>query len=142
MAHTLLSTRPMGSATSRTTSSVMSVVTPEARLGQAIQSPPMQRVGVLELDSFYPAKERFELAMRLNNLLAAPGFQVWMKGQPLDVGSLLYTDSGKPRVAIVSIRCAAGPGGQTSMTSGQTTRKSSASARARRSKSRPVRVSP
>ena len=70
---------------------------------QSIQSPPVQRVGVLELDSFYPAKERFELAMRLNNLLAAPGFQVWMKGQPLDVGSLLYTDSGKPRVAIVSI---------------------------------------
>ncbi len=70
---------------------------------QAIQSPPVQRVGVLELDSFYPAKDRFELAMRLNNLLAAPGFQVWMKGQPLDVGSLLYTPAGKPRVAIVSI---------------------------------------
>jgi hypothetical protein len=70
---------------------------------QAIQSPPMQRVGVLELDSFYPAKDRFELAMRLNNLLAAPGFQVWMKGQPLDVGALLHTESGKPRVAVVSI---------------------------------------
>jgi len=70
---------------------------------QAIQSPPMQRVGVLELDSFYPAKDRFELAMRLNNLLAAPGFQIWMKGQPLDVGALLHTESGKPRVAVVSI---------------------------------------
>jgi hypothetical protein len=70
---------------------------------QTIQSPPVQRVGVLELDSFYPAKERFELAMRLNNLLAAPGFQVWMKGQPLDVGALLHTPAGKPRVAIVSI---------------------------------------
>jgi hypothetical protein len=70
---------------------------------QSIQSPPVQRIGVLDLDSFYPAKERFELAMRLNNLLAAPGFQVWMKGQPMDVGSLLYTASGKPRVAIVSI---------------------------------------
>ena len=70
---------------------------------QLIQSPPIQRVGVLELDSFYPAKDRFELAMQLNNLLAAPGFQVWMKGQPLDIGSLLHTDSGKPRVAVVSI---------------------------------------
>ena len=70
---------------------------------QMIQSPPVQRVGVLELDSFYPARERFELAMRLNNLLAAPGFQVWMKGQPLDIGALLYTETGKPRVAVVSI---------------------------------------
>ena len=70
---------------------------------QAIQSPPIERVGVLELDSFYPAKARFELAMRLNNLLAAPGFQIWMKGQPLDIGALLHTESGKPRVAVVSI---------------------------------------
>ena len=70
---------------------------------QLIQSPPIQRVGVLELDSFYPAKDRFELAMQLNNLLAAPGFQVWMKGQPLDVGAMLHTESGKPRVAVVSI---------------------------------------
>ncbi len=70
---------------------------------QAIQSPPVQRVGVLDLDSFYPAKERFELAMQLNNLLAAPGFQIWMKGEPLDVGSLLYTPAGKPRIAILSI---------------------------------------
>ena len=38
IAHTLLSTRPSGRATSRTTSSVMSVATPELRFGQAIQS--------------------------------------------------------------------------------------------------------
>jgi len=69
----------------------------------AIQSPPFDRVGVIGLDSFYPAKERFALAMQLNNLLAAPGFGVWMEGPPLDAASLLYTASGKPRISVMSI---------------------------------------
>jgi hypothetical protein len=47
-----------------------------ADLIQQVQAPPVKRVGVLELDAFYPPAERFELAMRLNNLLAAPGFEV------------------------------------------------------------------
>jgi hypothetical protein len=68
-----------------------------------IQEPPVTRIGVLELDSFYPAKERFGLAMRLNNLLAAPGFAAWMEGEPLDIDALLYTKAGKPRIAIFSI---------------------------------------
>ncbi|MGB3565436.1 MAG: ATP-binding protein, partial [Thermoanaerobaculia bacterium] len=62
-----------------------------------------KQVGLLDLESFYPAKERFELAMKLNNLLAAPGFQTWLRGEPLDPGQLLYTAKGKPRVAIMSI---------------------------------------
>ena len=70
---------------------------------QAIQHPGVQRVGVMDLDSFYPPKDRFELAMRINQLLAAPGFELWLEGDPLDVGSLLYTAQGKPRVSIVSI---------------------------------------
>ncbi len=70
---------------------------------QQIQSPPMSRVGVLDLESFFPAKARFELAMAINNILAAPGFGAWMAGEPLDVGRLLRTPEGKPRIAIVSI---------------------------------------
>ena len=69
----------------------------------AIQQPPMERVGVLDVDTFYPPKERFGLAMKLNNLLAAPGFEAWMEGEPLDVGSFLYDSSGKPRISIFSI---------------------------------------
>ncbi len=69
----------------------------------AVQQPPVTRIGVMDLDAFYPAKERFALAMRLNNLLAAPGFDVWMKGDPLNAGKLLYTEDGKPRVSIMSI---------------------------------------
>lgn len=68
-----------------------------------IQQPGITRLGVLDLESFYPAKERFELAMRLNNLLASPNFASWMQGEPLQVSNFLYTQEGKPRVAIFSI---------------------------------------
>jgi hypothetical protein len=74
-----------------------------AGLIQQIQKPPFARVGVLDLESFYPAKERFELAMLINNLLAAPGFQTWLEGEPLDVARMLYTAEGKARVSIFSI---------------------------------------
>ncbi|UCF21063.1 MAG: ATP-binding protein, partial [Gemmatimonadota bacterium] len=74
-----------------------------AALIQAIQSPPVSRVGVMDLESFYPAKERFELAMALNNILAAPGFSTWMEGEPLEIDRLLYTKEGKPRISIFSI---------------------------------------
>jgi len=70
---------------------------------QQIQTPPITRVGVLDLETFFPARARFELAMALNNLLAAPGFAAWTQGEPLDVGRLLYTAQGRPRVSIVSI---------------------------------------
>lgn len=74
-----------------------------AALIAAIQNPPIQRIGVMDLDSFFPAKDRFALAMQLNNLLAAPGFEAWIDGEPLDASTLLYTDSGKPRISIMSI---------------------------------------
>jgi len=70
---------------------------------QQIQSPPVTRIGVMDLESFFPAKERFELAMSLNNLLAAPGFASWMEGDPLDIQQILYTANGKPRISIFSI---------------------------------------
>src|SRR5688572_19316024 len=68
-----------------------------AALIQQIQRPPVERIGVMDLESFYPAKERFELAMAVNNLLGAPGFGAWLRGEPLDVDRMLYTPSGKPR---------------------------------------------
>jgi hypothetical protein len=58
---------------------------------------------VFDLESFYPAKERTELALRINGLLAAPGFEAWLAGDPLDVQQLLYTKDGKPRISIISI---------------------------------------
>jgi hypothetical protein len=70
---------------------------------QLIQNPPLTKVGVFDLESFYPSKERYELAMSLNNLLASPGFQTWMEGDPFDINRFLYTPEGKPRIAIFSI---------------------------------------
>jgi len=70
---------------------------------QQIQAPPMTKIGVMELDSFFPAQDRLELAMALNHLLASPSFASWMEGEPLDIQQLLHTSSGKPRMSIFSI---------------------------------------
>ena len=74
-----------------------------ASLIAEIQNPLITQVGVMTLDSFFPAKDRFGLAMRLNNLLAAPGFEAWMQGEPLSAKNLLYTAEGKPRISVLSI---------------------------------------
>lgn len=73
------------------------------QLVRDVQQPPIARIGVMELEAFYPAPERFGLAMQLNNLLASPGFAAWTEGEPLDIAALLYTPAGKPRVSIFSI---------------------------------------
>ena len=70
---------------------------------RAIQSPPFERIGIMDLEAFYPPKERFQLAMRLNNLLAAPGFEAWLEGEPININRMLYTDQGRPRASIFSI---------------------------------------
>lgn len=70
---------------------------------QQIQTPPVSKIGVIDLDSFYPSKDRFELAMLINNLLAAPGFSDWLEGEALDIGQILHSPSGKPRMSIFSI---------------------------------------
>jgi hypothetical protein len=71
-------------------------------IGQ-IQKPPFARVGILELDSFYPDKDRQKLAMTMNNLLASPSFANWLQGEPLDIKKMMHTDEGKPCVSIISI---------------------------------------
>ena len=68
-----------------------------------IQTPPVRKLGVFELDSFFPPKDRMDFAIRLNGLLASPSFAAWMTGPPLDIASMLQTPDGKPRCAIVSI---------------------------------------
>lgn len=68
-----------------------------------IQAPGFDKVGFLDLESFFPASDRFKLAMKLNNLLASPSFAAWLEGEALDIQKLMYTPEGKPRIAIVSI---------------------------------------
>lgn len=68
-----------------------------------IQKPSFDKVGVIDLESFYPAKKRQELALKFNNLLASPSFSTWMEGPTLDIQKMLYQDNGKARISIFSI---------------------------------------
>ncbi len=74
-----------------------------ADLVRQVQKPPFDTVGVMDLETVFPERERIDLAMALNNLLASPGFASWLTGTPLDLDRLLYTDEGRPRVAVISI---------------------------------------
>ncbi len=69
----------------------------------AVQKPAFDKVGAFDLETFFPAKERLELAMAINNLIASPGFAAWTEGEPLDAQRLLFTPEGKPRISILSI---------------------------------------
>jgi hypothetical protein len=74
-----------------------------ASMIQQVQAPSFQKVGVVDLEAFFPQRERFDLAMRFNAVLAAPGFEQWFEGEALDPSRLLYTADGRPRVAVFSI---------------------------------------
>jgi Helicase HerA, central domain len=74
-----------------------------ATLVGEVQSPPIRKLGVFELDSFFPPKDRTAFALKLNSLLASPSFSAWAAGPPLDIGALLRTPEGKARAAILSI---------------------------------------
>lgn len=74
-----------------------------ADLIMAVQNPPVRTLGVFDVDTFYPQKERFSLAMAFNNLMAAPTFQSWLQGEALDIDRLYYTPEGKPRHSIFYI---------------------------------------
>ncbi|MBN2499921.1 MAG: hypothetical protein JXB38_04080 [Anaerolineales bacterium] len=67
------------------------------------QNPPFEKLGVFDLNTFFPEKDRFDLAMLLNNILAAPTFQSWIEGQPLDIPTLLYGKDGRPRHSVFYI---------------------------------------
>jgi hypothetical protein len=72
-------------------------------LVREVQAPAVTRIGVMDVDTFYPPKDRSELATAINALVAAPGFRSWFEGEPLDVDRLLHDATGRPRMAIVSI---------------------------------------
>lgn len=64
------------------------------------QNPPFDKLGALSVDAFFPTKERTDLVMQLNAILAAPSFETWREGQALDIPDLLYTPEGKPRHSV------------------------------------------
>ena len=74
-----------------------------AKLIMQVQKPPFRQIGVFDVETFFPEKERFGLAMALNNIIASPSFAAWTQGAPLDIGEMLYTPEGKPRHSIFYI---------------------------------------
>ena len=72
-------------------------------LARRVHRPPFERLGMLELESAIPERERQALLLALNNLFASPGFATWREGEPLDIQRLLYTPEGRPRLAVFSI---------------------------------------
>ncbi len=74
-----------------------------AALVAAVQTPPIRKIGVLELDSYYPPTDRQKLALKLNGLLASPAFAAWLGGQRIDIEAMLRSPDGRPRCAVISI---------------------------------------
>ena len=73
------------------------------KLIRSIQKPPIRQLGVFDVDTFFPEDDRFKLAMRINSIIAAPAFENWLRGQPMDVASFLSTPGGKPRHSVFYI---------------------------------------
>jgi Helicase HerA, central domain len=72
----------------------------ESLIGQ-VANPPIEKVGALPMDAFYPAKERNGLMFALNNLVASPPFEAWRQGEPIDIEKWVRSDDGKPQLSIV-----------------------------------------
>lgn len=64
------------------------------------QTPPFDKLGAFPVDTFFPQQDRMDLAMVLNNILAAPAFEAWREGQVLDIQALLFSEDGRPRHSI------------------------------------------
>ncbi len=74
-----------------------------AALITRIITPPFKKIGILPLESFYPAADRFKLAARFNNILANPTFSAWLEGAPLSIEHLLYDENQRSKISIFSI---------------------------------------
>ncbi|MEL6151360.1 MAG: DUF87 domain-containing protein, partial [Chloroflexota bacterium] len=68
-----------------------------------VQQPPFEKLGVFPIDQYMSEKKRYKLAMEMNNIIAAPSFQSWIRGEPLDIQNLMYQQNGRPRVSIFYI---------------------------------------
>ncbi len=70
---------------------------------QQVPDPPIRKLGVFELDAFFPPKDRMALAIRLNGLVASPSFAGWLQGPALDIRTMLGSPEGggRPRASIV-----------------------------------------
>lgn len=70
---------------------------------QNVQKPPFEMIGAMPIGTFMSDKERMDLSIALNGLVASPGFKAWQEGEPLEIENLLYTVEGKPKISVLSI---------------------------------------
>ena len=73
-----------------------------AGLLASIADPPMESLGALPVERFYPRAERMKLVLELNALVASPAFGAWTTGVPLAMDELLGS-AEEPRASIVSV---------------------------------------
>ncbi len=73
-----------------------------ATLVGQVPKPPFRKMGVFDVDTFFPEKDRMELALTLNGLLASPSFASWMEGMPLDIEEMIGGDGTKAAVVYLS----------------------------------------
>ena len=77
-------------------------LTLESLIGNII-NPPFERLGILPLETIFPSRDRMELAMAFNTVLASPGFSAWLQGEPLDISRFLYNQEGRPKISIFTL---------------------------------------
>ncbi|MEA1914256.1 MAG: DUF87 domain-containing protein [Campylobacterota bacterium] len=68
-----------------------------------VATPPFSKIGILQLKSFYPQKDRMKLAMLFNNVISSVTFSSWIKGEALDIQNMMYDENGKAKISIFSI---------------------------------------
>lgn len=73
-----------------------------ATLVSQIPKPPFRKMGVFDVDTFIPEKDRMELALKLNGLLASPSFAAWMEGSPLDIEEMIGGSRAKAAIVYMS----------------------------------------
>ena len=66
-----------------------------------IQDPPLRKLGVIDVETFFPKPDRTALMMKLNGLLASPSFSAWGHGAPIDIQSRLWSDDGTANAAVI-----------------------------------------
>ncbi len=67
-----------------------------------IADPPIDHLGALPLETYYPRDRRMKLVMALNTLIASPSFSAWTEGIPLDMEQLLGPP-GDPCATIITL---------------------------------------
>jgi len=72
-------------------------------LMQDLQSPPVDEIGALPVNSFFKRSDRLNLAASLNTLLASPTFTSWRQGAALDVAEWVAPRNGRTPAVVLSV---------------------------------------